>query len=120
VVEHCGPDVPMHFSAFHPDWKMRDVPATPAATLTRARQIALANGVRYAYTGNVHDPAGDATVCPGCGATVVQRDWYELREYHLDGSGHCQRCGNRIAGVFDGPAGTWGRMRLPVRMGERT
>ena len=116
VVEHCGTDVPMHFSAFHPDWKMRDVPATPAATLTRAREIAVANGVRHAYTGNVHDRAGDATTCPGCGRVVVQRDWYEIRSYELDDSGHCRHCGTRMAGVFDGPAGRWGRQRLPVRI----
>ena len=116
VVEHCGPDVPMHFSAFHPDWKMRDVPATPAATLTRAREIARANGVRYAYTGNVHDRAGDATLCPGCGRVVVQRDWYEIRAYELDDTGCCRHCGTRIAGVFDGPAGRWGRQRMPVRI----
>jgi pyruvate formate lyase activating enzyme len=114
VVEHCGPDVPMHFSAFHPDWKMRDVPATPPATLRRAREIALANGVRHAYTGNVHDRAGDTTHCPGCGAAVIERDWYQLRAYRLDGTGHCRACGTRVAGVFDGPAGDWGRRRLPV------
>jgi pyruvate formate lyase activating enzyme len=118
VVEHCGPDVPMHFSAFHPDWKMRDVPATPPATLTRARQIALANGVRHAYTGNVHDADGDTTVCPGCGWAVVERDWYVIRAYRLDDTGRCRHCGQQLAGVFDGPAGTWGRQRLPVRIGD--
>jgi pyruvate formate lyase activating enzyme len=118
VVEHCGPDVPMHFSAFHPDWKMRDVPATPPATLTRAREIALGNGVRYAYTGNVRDRAGDTTRCSGCGTSVIERDWYEIRAYRLDDSGHCLRCGTAVAGVFDGPAGNWGRRRLPVRLAE--
>jgi pyruvate formate lyase activating enzyme len=118
VVEHCGPDVPMHFSAFHPDWKMRDVPATPPATLTRARAIAIANGVRYAYTGNVQDPAGDATICPGCHRPVIERDWYDIRAYRLYDDGRCSGCGTPIAGVFDGPAGTWGRKRLPVRIAE--
>ena len=118
VVDHCGPDVPMHFSAFHPDWKMRDVPHTPAATLRRAREIALANGVRFAYTGNVHDPVGDTTFCPGCGRAVIERDWYELRDYRLDDAGHCRHCGHAMAGVFDGPPGTWGRRRLPVQLQE--
>ncbi|MGB7981581.1 MAG: AmmeMemoRadiSam system radical SAM enzyme [Candidatus Nanopelagicales bacterium] len=118
VVAHCGPDVPMHFSAFHPDWKMRDVPATPAATLTRARDIAVANGVRYAYTGNVSDRAGDTTRCPGCGRSVIERDWYQIRAYRLDDRGHCVACGASIAGVFDGPVGGWGRRRLPVRLAE--
>jgi pyruvate formate lyase activating enzyme len=118
VVTHCGPDVPMHFSAFHPDWKMRDVPATPPATLSRAREIALANGVRHAYTGNVHDRAGDTTSCPGCGRAVVERDWYQIRSYRLDDSGRCVTCGTAVAGVFAGPVGSWGRRRLPVRIAE--
>ena len=118
VVEHCGSDVPMHFSAFHPDWKMRDVPATPPATLTRARAIAMANGVRYAYTGNVRDPEGDATVCPGCHRPVIERDWYDIRAYRLYDDGRCSGCGTPIAGRFDGPAGKWGRKRLPVRIAE--
>jgi len=117
VVEHCGTDVPMHFSAFHPDWKMRDIPATPAATLARARGIALANGVRYAYTGNIHDRAGDTTRCPGCAAAVIERDWYDLRAYRLDDRGRCRACGAQVAGVFDGPPGRWGRRRLPVHIG---
>ncbi|HYN38863.1 MAG TPA: AmmeMemoRadiSam system radical SAM enzyme, partial [Rhodospirillales bacterium] len=82
-----GPDVPIHFSAFHPDWKMMDTPPTPPATLSRARQIALANGLRYAYTGNVHDLEGDATRCHGCGAALIERDWYELIGYGLGGDG---------------------------------
>ncbi len=115
LLEHCGPDVPLHFSAFHPDWKMLDTPATPAATLTRARRIALANGLRYVYTGNVHDPDGDTTFCPGCGASLIERDWYEILEYRLD-HGRCEKCGTTIAGVFGADAGTWGRRRMPVRL----
>jgi pyruvate formate lyase activating enzyme len=118
VVAHCGPDVPMHFSAFHPDWKMRDVPATPVATLARAREIAMANGVHFAYTGNVHDAAGDTTYCPGCGRGVIQRDWYELDGYLLTDDGRCRGCGTQIPGIFDGPAGTWGRRRRPVHLAE--
>lgn len=118
VVKHCGPDVPLHFSAFHPDWKMLDVPATPASTLARARRIAMRNGVHFAYTGNVHDRAGDTTFCPGCGAAVIERDWYDIRHYRLDDSGHCKACGRAIPGVFSGPAGRWGRRRLPVRIAD--
>ncbi len=116
VVAELGPDVPMHFSAFHPDFKMVDVPRTPPATLTRARQIAIGNGVRHAYTGNVVDPAGDTTFCPSCGAEAIVRNWYDILDYNLDEAGTCRNCGTRIAGVFDGPAGDWGRRRLPVRI----
>ncbi|HZD01189.1 MAG TPA: AmmeMemoRadiSam system radical SAM enzyme [Actinomycetes bacterium] len=114
VVEHLGADVPMHFTAFHPDWKMRDRPATPAATLTRARAIAMANGVRYAYTGNVHDREGGSTWCHGCGELLIERDWYRLGVWNLSDDGRCRRCDTRCAGVFDGPAGHWGPRRLPV------
>jgi pyruvate formate lyase activating enzyme len=118
VVEHLGPDVPMHFTAFHPDYKMLDVPPTPPATLTRARDIALRNGVRYAYTGNVHDRAGGSTTCQGCGNVVVERDWYRIERYDLTDDGHCRRCGTVLPGRFDGPVGTWGGRRLPVRLAE--
>jgi pyruvate formate lyase activating enzyme len=114
LVEHLGPDVPLHFSAFHPDFKMRDVPRTPPATLTRARDIALGCGLRYVYVGNVHDEAGQTTTCPGCDTAVVVRDWYELRAYRLSPTGHCTACGAVLPGVFDGPAGGWGARRLPV------
>jgi len=115
VVGHLGPDVPMHFSAFHPDWKMMDKPRTPPETLTRARRIALANGVRYAYVGNVHDPEADSTYCGGCGKMVIGRDWYELSTWHLTDDGKCQSCAAACAGVFDGPPGDWGRKRRPIR-----
>ncbi|GGM10577.1 AmmeMemoRadiSam system radical SAM enzyme [Dactylosporangium sucinum] len=112
--EHLGPDVPLHFSAFHPDFKMRDVPRTTPETLTRARKIALDAGLRYVYTGNVHDPEGQSTRCPGCDTAVIVRDWYDLRSYDVTGDGHCLHCGHALPGVFDGPAGRWGRRRLPV------
>jgi pyruvate formate lyase activating enzyme len=118
VVEHLGPDVPMHFTAFHPDWKMTDVPPTPPATLARARAIARRNGVRYAYTGNVHDPAGGSTYCDACGLCVVERDWYVIGAYRLTDDGRCRRCGTPCAGRFAGPAGTWGPRRLPVRLAD--
>ncbi len=120
IAEHLGPEVPLHFSAFHPDFKMRDVPRTPAATLTRSRGIALAQGLRYVYTGNVHDEAGQSTTCPGCGAVVIARDWYTLRGYQVSDSGCCVHCGVLLPGVFDGPAGTWGARRLPVTIGAPT
>jgi len=116
VVRHLGPDVPWHFTAFHPDHKLRDRPPTPPETLTRARRIALGNGVRYAYTGNVPDPVGQSTYCHGCGELVIERDWYRLGAYGLTGDGRCAGCGTRVPGVFDGPAGAWGRHRLPVRL----
>jgi pyruvate formate lyase activating enzyme len=116
VVSHLGPDVPMHFTAFHPDFKMLDRARTPAETLTRARRIAVANGVRYAYTGNVHDRDGSSTYCPECGGRAVERDWYQLGEYRLTGDGRCERCGHQLPGVYAGRPGTWGRRRMPVRI----
>ena len=116
VVGELGPDVPLHFSAFHPDYKMRDIGPTPPATLTRARRIAMEEGLRYVYTGNVHDREGDTTACPSCGAAVVERDWYELKGWHLTGDGHCRSCGAAVAGVFDGPPGEWGARRVPVEL----
>lgn len=116
IHDRLGPDVPLHLSAFHPDFKRRDVPPTPPSTLTRARSIALGNGLRYVYTGNVHDVAGGSTLCPGCGVAVVERDWYLMRRYLLDGTGACRICGTRVPGVFDGPPGEWGRRRRPVRL----
>jgi len=118
VVEHLGPDVPMHFTAFHPDWRMLDVPPTPGRTLTRAREIAIRNGVRYAYTGNVHDWEGGTTFCHGCGKAVIARDWYVLRGWGLTHDGRCADCGTPCAGVFDGPPGDWGGRRQPVRIGR--
>jgi pyruvate formate lyase activating enzyme len=116
VVERLGPDVPLHFTAFHPDWKMTDLPPTPPATLSRARKIALDNGVRYAYTGNVHDSGGQSTYCHSCGALLIERDWYELGGWHLDHAGRCSTCGTSCAGVFAPRPEAWGSLRLPVRL----
>ncbi len=116
VVDNVGPDVPMHFTAFHPDYRMLDVPPTPPETLRRARRIALDNGVHHAYTGNVHDPEGQATVCPGCRRTVIGRIGYEITSWELE-RGRCRHCGTAIAGVFDDGPGHWGARRLPVRIG---
>ena len=118
VVDQLGPDVPVHFTAFHPDWKMLDVPATPPRTLSRARDIAIRNGIRYAYTGNVHDIAGGTTACHECGASLIARDWYILKAWNLTDDGCCSECGVPCAGVFDGPPGDWGARRLPVQIGQ--
>ena len=113
---NLGPDVPWHFTAFHPDFKMLDKPRTPPATLARAREIARAKGLKYVYTGNVHDRMGGSTWCPACGALLIERDWYELGAYNLDGN-RCRACGCEIAGRFERQPGTWGARRLPVRLG---
>jgi len=120
VAERLGPDVPLHFSAFHPDFELRDLPPTPAATLARARRQALAAGLRHVYVGNVHDREGDATRCTGCGKVVIARDWYELLDYRLDAAGRCAACGTALAGRFDAAPGRFGRRRVPVRFGGRT
>ncbi|HEX6173807.1 MAG TPA: AmmeMemoRadiSam system radical SAM enzyme [Candidatus Binatia bacterium] len=117
-VASLGPDVPWHFTAFHPDWKMLDVRSTPASTLARARKIAMANGVRYAYTGNVHDEEGASTYCHGCGATLIGRDWYEITAWNLDENGRCRQCGAACPGVFEPRPGTWGAHRQPVRLND--
>ena len=114
LMEHLGPDVPLHFSAFHPDWKMLDTPATPPQTLCTARRIARQAGLRYVYTGNIHDPAGQSTYCPACDATVIGRDWYELTAWNISPDGRCAECGTPCAGVFDGAPGHWGRRRQSI------
>jgi pyruvate formate lyase activating enzyme len=119
VVEHLGPEVPHHFTAFHPDFRMRDRPPTPTETLRRARRIALGNGERYVYTGNVHDPAGQTTSCHACGAALVERDGYRLGAWGLDAGGRCAVCGTKCAGVFEAMPGRWGARRQPVRLAGR-
>ena len=116
AARHLGPDVPLHFTAFHPDFKMRDVPPTPPATLSRARRIAMDVGLRYVYAGNVHDSDGQTTTCLGCGAPVIVRDWYVIERYALSDDGRCWRCRTPVPGRFAGPAGTWGPRRLSVRL----
>jgi len=116
VYRDLNADVPLHFSAFHPDFKMRDVPHTPHATLVRARDIAMSEGLRYVYIGNVHDPDRESTRCPGCGTTVIARDRYEITAYRLR-DGCCTACGARIPGRFDDVPGSWGRRRQPIRIG---
>ncbi len=115
VVKYLGPDVPMHFSAFHPDWKMMDVPSTPAHTLAMARDIALKNGVWYAYTGNTHDEKGESTYCHECGTRLIGRDWYTMTGWTLD-DGICPACDTTCVGIFEKTPGNWGAKRQPVRI----
>lgn len=117
IASRLGPDASLHFSAFHADWKMRDVPGTPAATLARARQIAKSAGLRHVYTGNIRDEAGQSTYCHACGACVIGRDWYEITSWALDDSGCCRNCGARRPGVFEESHGAWGARRMPIELG---
>ena len=117
VMDRLGPDVPMHFSAFHPDHRMADVPATPQATLLRAREIACKAGVNHVYVGNTHQMDGQSSYCAGCGGLVIGRDWYRLSEWNLTDNGHCRSCGTVFPGVIEGPPGVWGPRRHPVRIG---
>jgi len=107
----------LHFSAFHPDYRMRDIAATPPATLTRARGIARGNGLHHVYTGNVSDSAGQSTYCAGCGEMLIGRDWYKLGAWNLDAHASCRNCGTVCLGVFEAQAGTWGARRQPVSLG---
>ena len=116
VVDKLGPEVPLHFSAFHPDYKMMDHAPTPLATLKRARDVAMRNGVRYAYVGNVHWPEGDSTWCHGCGTRLIGRDWYQITDWNLTADGKCRNCGTACAGAFEGAPGNWGRKRQPVNL----
>ncbi|MFO1023315.1 MAG: AmmeMemoRadiSam system radical SAM enzyme [Planctomycetales bacterium] len=116
IFSHLGPDVPLHFTAFHPDYRMRDIPRTPPETLTRAREIGLKNGLHYVYTGNVHDISGGSTYCTNCGRPIIGRNWYELTEWHLTNDGRCGYCGTPCAGRFDPKPGTWGAQRVPISM----
>ena len=118
IVNELGPDVPLHFTAFHPAWKMMDHPPTSPETLRRAREIALRNGVRYCYTGNVHDEEGQSTYCHACGTRLIGRDWYVITEWNLTEDGKCPQCGTPCAGVFEARPGDWGARRLPVRLAD--
>jgi len=95
---------------------MMDVPPTPVETLIYAREIAMKNGVRYAYTGNVHNEAGDSTYCHQCGEELIGRDWYVLTTWNLTEEGNCASCGTPCAGVFEATPGDWGAKRIPVRL----
>ncbi|MGE0667146.1 MAG: AmmeMemoRadiSam system radical SAM enzyme [Sphingomonadales bacterium] len=116
VMENLGPDVPLHFTAFHPDYRMLDKTRTPHETLIRANRIARANGIRYAYVGNVHDIGRQSTYCPCCGERLVGRDWHLLSDWHLDEHGRCDNCGTAVPGVFEPKPGDWGAKRERVDM----
>ncbi|MBX6392960.1 MAG: AmmeMemoRadiSam system radical SAM enzyme [Burkholderiales bacterium] len=116
IERELGPDVPLHFTAFHPDYKLNDLPSTPAATLARARRIALDRGLNYVYTGNVHDPEGGTTRCPGCQTPVIVRDWYRILAYRLDDEGRCTACSTALPGRFQRFEGAFGPRRMPVRL----
>jgi len=118
VVERLGPDVPVHFTGFHPDFRMLNVPRTPPETLQRAREIGIRNGLRYCYTGNVHDTDGQSTYCPQCSRVLIERDWYQLGEWNLNPGGICRFCGAVCAGRFDARPGNWGSRREPVDLGR--
>jgi len=117
VVDRLGPDVPLHFSAFHPDHRMPDVPATPQATLLRARDIARTAVVHHVYVGNTHHKGGQSSYCSGCGELLIGRDWYRLSDWNLTEDGHCRSCGTAFPGVIEGAAGDWGRKRQVLRIG---
>ena len=116
IADKLGFDVPLHFTAFHPDWKMLNTLPTPPSTLQRARKIALEHGLHYVYTGNVHDLFGNSTYCHQCGNCLIKRDWYRIFDYQLSDDGHCLKCQTKCAGVFNGPSGNWGARRQPVDM----
>jgi len=117
IVEELGPDVPLHFSAFHPDFKVTDRGPTPLQTLVAAHDIARTAGVNFVYTGNVSDRDHQCTYCPRCERVLIERDGYVLGEFHID-DGRCEYCGAQIAGRWDRKPGNWGSRRTPVRIDD--
>jgi pyruvate formate lyase activating enzyme len=114
IMKELGPGVPLHFTAFHPDYKMTDVEPTPSTTLRRARSIALAEGLHYVYTGNVHDAEGGTTYCPGCRTPLIVRDWYAIRKHRVTPEGNCPDCGTAVAGRYEQFGRAFGPKRIPV------
>ena len=119
IAQALGTDVPLHFTAFHPDFKMNDLPPTPASTLTRARNIALKAGLKYVYTGNVHDLDGGTTYCPSCKSPLIVRDWHQIVQYRLTSTGDCPNCGSEIMGRFEEFTRQFGRQRIPILIGTQ-
>ena len=117
IAKELGTEVPLHFTAFHPDWKLTDLPPTPPETLARARRIALGEGLKFVYTGNVHDTEGGTTCCPACGAALIVRDWHRILHYQVSADGRCTGCGAAIAGRFQAFNGQFGRRRIPIAVG---
>ena len=118
IAEELGPEVPLHFSAFHPDYKLTDRPPTPHATLIRAYDIARAAGLHHVYLGNVDDSPRSATLCHGCGARLIERRSYALVGWGLTEDGRCRFCATRLPGRFAAQPGRWGNRRLPIRLGD--
>jgi pyruvate formate lyase activating enzyme len=114
VAGELGAEVPLHFTAFHPDYKLDGLPATPPATLARARQIAIGEGLKYVYTGNVHDTQGGTTFCPGCNDALIVRDWHRILVYRLTPDGHCTACGTAVSGRFEKFDKAFGPRRIPI------
>lgn len=117
IVTNLGEEVPVHFTAFHPDFKLMHRPSTPPSTLIRAREIAINAGIKYAYTGNVNDVERQSTYCPNCSILLIERDWFQLGKYNIK-NGCCNKCGTKINGVFENKKGNWGRKRLPISFGK--
>jgi len=115
-VENLGVETPLHFTAFHPDFKLDTLDATPPHTLARARNQALASGLKHVYTGNVHDSDGQSTYCAACGERLIERNWYALGAFDLTPAGACRFCGHHLSGHFAAQVGSWGprRVRLPL------
>jgi pyruvate formate lyase activating enzyme len=116
VGQELGPDVPLHFTAFHPDYRMADVPATPLATLRRARQLALQRGLHHVYIGNVHEAEGATTWCPQCHAPLLVRHGYTITQARLDPAGRCPDCGSQLVGHFESHVQHFGSRRIPVHL----
>ena len=120
IVKNLGSEVPIHFTAFHPDYKMLEKSRTPPSTLLMARKIALHEGIKYVYTGNIHHKQTASTWCHNCGELVIGRDWHQLLGWHIkvrgDGVASCKSCGEHIPGVFEKKPGNWGRKRVPIRI----
>ncbi len=115
IVENLGPDVPYHFSAFHPSWHMMDIPRTPPETLFRARDIAMKNGIKYVYTGNIIDVPTASTNCAGCGELLIERKSYTIDSWNLKPEGVCPKCGKKLPGHFSEKPGKWGNKAVPVK-----
>jgi pyruvate formate lyase activating enzyme len=113
IHDELGADVPLHLTAFHPDYRMIDTPRTPHQALIKARDIAIKAGLQYVYVGNVLDPERASTYCPKCQQRLIQRSWHDVETYELTAN-RCRFCGYEIAGRFGDQPGHWGTRRMPV------
>ena len=117
ILADLGPNVPVHFTAFHPDFRLMDRERTPPETLLAAYDIAIRAGLNYVYVGNIQAPPQQTTYCPSCRRPLIQREGYNLRLYALDGN-RCRHCGTTIPGHYDPAPGNWGSRRQPVRISQ--